>query len=392
MDKLQGTDATKSQDFVLKTQTVAADSGFKHVSKKWYDKCISYDVGLKKMAEDRANTEDIKCSLMEIIPHVENDKFCLMHLKTGKMFKPTEYAMEQLGNWIGAGTLYPNKLYGGDKGDADTLRYITMNGWRKLGVDKQFLFRTRKDGTLRAMLSSQYLEVDNEWFIESLKKIIPGGMLSHWKGDSDTVYGNVLIPDTIRAETDSDYGGMLSISNCEIGSRRLSTSPSIFRAICMNGCIWGQTKGETFERRHRGKLDMVDLFKRIKENLMIQIPLLPQGIEKLLGTRSLGWDGAEMKPLFAQVAIDHNFSKVQARSVMKTWGEAESENRNMFGVINSITRYGQTQSNSAWVEMDQIAGNLTKYGSKPDMWDSLTSRAKSLTVKQVDDVFERVSN
>ena len=97
----------------------------------------------------------------------------------------------------------------------------------------------------------------------------------------------MLIPDTIREESDSDYGGMLSIGNSEIGERRISSMPSIFRAICMNGCIWDQTAGKGINQVHRGKIDLDQLFLVIKENLEVQIPLLPQGIERLLGTRRM---------------------------------------------------------------------------------------------------------
>lgn len=391
MEKLVGNAGLKAQDFVLKTQKVAADAGFKHISKIWFDKCISYEKGMEKMVADKQNVEDITCSLLEMMPSLEGDKFKLKHLTTGKLYSPTEYAMDQMGTWIGAGQ-FLSRLVTGDAGDHQTLHYVVTNGWRKLGITENFFFRTRKDGTLRAMLSTKYMPVNNEWFVESLKKLIPGGMLSHWRGDSDTIYGNVLIPDSIREETDSDYGGMLSISNCEIGSRRLSTCPSIFRAICMNGCIWGQKKGEAFERRHRGKLDLKALFEQMKKNLLVQIPLLPQGIDKLLATRSLGWDGAEMKPLFAQVALDYQFNKKQARAVYQEWGGKEATNRNMFGVVNAITRAGQNLDNESWVKFDESAGKLIQYTDKSDMWDSLTNRAKSLTVKQVEDVFERVSN
>ncbi len=77
-----------------------------------------------------------------------------------------------------------------------------------------------------------------------MRKLIPGGRLSHWRGDADTLWGNVLIPDTIRQESDSDYGGMVSIGNSEIRERRITSRPSVFRAICFNGCIWDREAGQ----------------------------------------------------------------------------------------------------------------------------------------------------
>ena len=52
---------------------------------------------------------------------------------------------------------------------------------------------------------------------------------SHWKGDEDTHdLAIFLLPDTIMdygQDDDTDYGGMVSISNCEIGKRRISQYP-----------------------------------------------------------------------------------------------------------------------------------------------------------------------
>ncbi len=52
---------------------------------------------------------------------------------------------------------------------------------------------------------------------------------------------------------------MVSVSNCEIGKRALGSLPSLFRAICMNGCIWGQAYGEKIKVVHRGEIDLDQL-------------------------------------------------------------------------------------------------------------------------------------
>src|SRR5437763_10689431 len=72
------------------------------------------------------------------------------------------------------------QLYARDREDAETLVRV-------------FLWRTRKDGTLRAMLTDSYAIINNEWFMEALAKLVPGGLCSHWRGDSDSIWGNILI-------------------------------------------------------------------------------------------------------------------------------------------------------------------------------------------------------
>lgn len=388
-------------NFVLTGQTLATDKGFRNVSHLWYDKTISYEDGIEQLEKERAKTEDITCPIGDMVPTVKDGKFVFLHRPSERYFTPTIHAMNQVGNWAGTGTWYVNQmlenpadvkgrqLYARDEEDANTLSIVLRNGLRRVQPDKKFLFRTHSDGTLRAMLTDRYAVVDNRWLVEKFKEFIPSGRLSHWKGDGDTIWGNILIPDTIRAELDSEYGGMLSVGNCEIGTRRVSSMPSIFRAICMNGCIWGQTKGKGIKQVHRGKIELASLALEIKSNLNAQIPLLPTGIDKLLGLRTMGWDGAEAKTVIAAVAKDYKMSKPQARKVLDAYSTEAMITpelaKTLFGITNSITRAGQKLSNAEWLSFDEIGGELTEYSNSD--FQSLVARAKSFNVKEVEEVF-----
>jgi hypothetical protein len=213
-------------------------------------------------------------------------------------------------------------------------------------------------------------------------------MVSHWKGDADSMFGNILIPDTIRKETDSDFGGMLSVGNSEIGTRRISSLPSVFRAICMNGCIWDQKSGKGINKVHKGAVDFMELEKLIIENLEEQIPLLPVGIERMLGLRAYGCGDTGTQSLLAQTAIDHNLSKKQIKAVYQGWGAeaailGQREAKTAYGLMNAITRAGQTfDSNEQWVRFDTIGGEFVNMDRTS--WDKFRSRADGLTTKQID--------
>jgi hypothetical protein len=388
--------------FVLNGQELASKEGFGHVSKIWYKKTLSYAEGLEAIEKGKSETEDINAPIGEMVATVNAGKFAFLHRKSERYFQPTGHAIRQCGNWAGTGTWYveqmlqPIVLGTGkssraverDEQDASTLAQVVNNGLRRLDPAKPFLWRTRKDGTLRAMLTDRYAIVDNRWFVELLQRLIPGGRLSHWRGDCDTVYGNVLIPDTIREEKDSDYGGMLSIGNSEIGERRVSSLPSIFRAICMNGCIWGRTVGKSIRQVHRGAIDLDKLAYEVKQNLNEQIPLLPQGIDRLLGTRSYAWDGTAL-PIVAALVSDYKLSKKQATAVLTGYSEESrlvpEYAKTLFGLANAVTRAGQRQENAEWVKFDEIGGEISEY-SKND-FDRLVSRGRSLKAKEVEEVF-----
>jgi hypothetical protein len=360
---------------------------------------------LKKLEEGRAATEDITANVGEMVPAVNaNGEFTMFHKPTERHFVPTEHAMGHIANWADCGTWTPinltkpiTNLKGQiiakrDRQDAETLAKLLQNGFRRLDQKKGFFWRTRKDGTLRAMLTERYAQIDNRWFIELLAKLIPGGRMSHWRGDSDTIFGNILIPDSIRAETDSEYGGMVSVGNSEIGERRVSSLPSIFRAICMNGCIWGQVKGKnSIGQVHRGKVDLTGLALKIKTNLEAQIPLIATGIDRFLKTKVIGWDGAatSAKVVIAQLAKDTKLSKKEASDVLVSWGVERKATPDvaysLFGLVNGITRAGQLQSNQKWVDFDALGGELIEYTA--DDLNRLVKRANTLDVKEVEEMF-----
>ena len=253
---------------------------------------------------------------------------------------------------------------------------MVNNGVRRLDDSKKYRLRTYTDGTLRAFLTEKYAEIDNRWYLELLSNIIPNGRLSHWRGDADTVYGNILIPDTIREESDSDYGGMISVGNCEIGKRRISQIPSLFRAICMNGCIWDQAQGMGIKKVHLGKIDLEELATKIRINIEAQIPLLPDGIERFLGIRSMECGEAKVKQVVAAISVNNKFNSNEATEILTQWVQHERDDRNLFGIVNAVTRAGQEFDNEKWVKFDEIGGRLATMGDK--QWDKLVTSAATI--------------
>ena len=228
--------------------------------------------------------------------------------------------------------------------------------------------------------------------MEVIRGAIPAGMLSHWRGDADNMYGNVLIPDSIRQEDDSDYGGMLSIGNSEIGQRRISSCPSVFRAICMNGCIWDQEKGRSIRQVHRGELDLHFLKSEIVRNLTEQIPLMNLGIDMLLKLREYGSNGVSMSKIVGQVCSDFRVTKKQAGGVLKAFAvekfEVDDLANTAFGVANSFTRFGQTLGDDGWVKFDELGGRLLDLNES--RWTALTKRADSFDEKDFEKIFAGV--
>jgi hypothetical protein len=271
--------------------------------------------------------------------------------------------------------------YSRDSRDAETLLTCLNNGKRRVNADKVFRFRTYGD-VLRAMLSSDYAPVDNSWYIETLSELLPNGRVSHWRGNADTIWGNILIPDSIRQEDDSDYGGMVSIGNCEIGIRVVEQYPSLFRAICMNGCIWDQTSGYHLRRVHRGRsLNLDSLRVEMKDNINKQIPLVDSVIINFLRLRERKIE-APLKQVFVLMAEDWKLQKSELPGIVNAFVDFESDNKSAFGMVNAITRFGQTLEPARWFEFDNIGGAISKMDEKK--WNNFNERAKMVEKEKIE--------
>ena len=392
-EKLQMT-ADKNEGSFVRNLQGQTGTGFEkntHVHKDWYATTIDYDEALDEAQRAVDEREDILAPVKDVQGSVNEDGNFVF--KVGdREFQPTDHAIEQFSIRVKVPSssvmreLRSQKDY--DAQDADVMTYLANNALRRLDQDKIYRLRTYTDGTCRAFVTDKYAPIDNRWYLETLQEFLPEGRLSHWKGDEDTIFGNVLLPDTIMdygTDDDSDYGGMISIGNCEIGKRRISQVPSLFRSICLNGCIWGQVSGKQIKRRHIGTIDLDALKLEIGQNIEHQLPLLPNGITKFLAMRELENGDVSMKNIIAAICKDERLGKKEAVVVLDQYAQFENQERNLFGVVNAITRAGQKFDNMTWVKFDELGGNLME--TDAGRWAAILKRADSLQDKDFEKIF-----
>jgi len=235
------------------------------------------------------------------------------------------------------------------------------------------------------MLTDKYFPIDNCWYIDQLKQLIPDGRVSHHKySDADSLRFNILMPDSI-IDDDGEYGGMISSGNSELGDGRLSQFPSVFTAICMNGNIWDQNRGWSISKVHRGnKIDLNDLRDRIATNVSEQIPLIPGLIAKFLETKTKLLE-TSVKNIVAEIALTNAMHKTQTLQIVREFAQHESQHKSLFGVVNAITRAGQKFDRETWFTFDLLGGKLT--GLNNSQWTALNTRAKNLTQEQLEKAY-----
>jgi hypothetical protein len=153
----------------------------------------------------------------------------------------------------------------------------------------------------------------------------------------------------------------------------------------MNGCIWGQISGKKISKKHLGKINLDELSIMIRDNIDKQLPLIPLGVERLIAVRSYGCDDVPMKNLVAAVCSSLRFSKSESTEVLTQWVQNERQDRNLFGIVNSITRAGQTFGNDGWVRFDELGGSLLEMNDS--RWNAFKQRADSFEEKELEKLF-----
>lgn len=385
---------SRSGDIVHQTQKMAVEEGFSNVSSRWFEKTISIEDGIERAAQEAARTVDREVSLGELMPDIRGGRFAILlqQRRSGASeheLYPNNYALRQLAKIASFPTPYASCLQSGRfEGDCELLSMAIEHELSKVSQDKRIRVRIRDNENLVGICPASLPWVPNEWYLKLLRSVVPESRLSHWRGDGDTIWGNLLVTDTIRADSDSEYGAMLSLSNSEVGQRRLQQIPSLFRAICMNGCIWGQTKGVAFAPTRKQLDDRPWLMQEIRRNIRKQIEISEDAVRRLLDARRFTTT-VSMKPVMAQLKSDVRFTRLEATAVLDAW-HVENQltpdlSKSLFGVINSVTRAGQQLDNASWVRFDVLGGKLLADGE--GYWQSLLERATRLSAKQVDNAY-----
>lgn len=356
---------------------------FRNVSSHWYEKTLSFDEGLEVFSAQKANRHDFMHNAQHVV--FEDDGQGKLAVRVGEQsFYPTDWAMRQLCKWFKVPqTLWVSYSNGDTAINLEVLLTAFRNGVKMHDKQKDLLFRTYNDGTLRGVMSDSYSIVENDFYLEMLREFIPNGRLSHFQfSDADNFYGNVIIEDSIREESDSEYGGMLNCGNSAIGKRSVFQRPAIFRAICMNGCVWGEEKGIELRRRHRD-IDLQELREAVRVNIDKQIPLTTTKIPLLLDSRRLQATAA-MVQIFALLCKSNGLTTEQTNKVAETWLQHSNE-KTAFGVYDAFTRAGQLFDGDTWTTCDVIGGSIMNAG--PDGWYTMNMKAQLLTEKEVAKAF-----
>jgi len=267
--------------------------------------------------------------------------------------------------------------------------------WNHSGKEpRDFRVRVRHDDegndVIRAIVSERYGVIDNADAMDMIVHSLPtlkDALASHIHNDGDDIYGNVLLPDFMKSEPDSDYGVGIAFRNSEIRNSTFKISPFLFRAICLNGMIWGRQNSEiTVNQRHMGKIDLNEL----QEQVTIAVKVaLTQGND-LLTLMSLSKQVKVENPLatIALLARDQKMTIEQGKLWHKGYLDSLHEanghvhENTAFGIVNGLTRASQDFKGNMREQMETQASFILAPAIDSDLqaiskrWGMIGERAK----------------
>ena len=369
----------------------------KHVAKIWQDKCVSLESFYSTLKAQDANKVDVvkaesAIRLKDSSTLLDGTPLTKSGMNSLRLFTDIPSSkisfMEERG--------YNDELV---KFVNDELNRREQD-WSNKGKDsREFRVRTRHDDdgnpVARAIVSERYGVIDNleamEMIIDALpsKDAIKDALASHLHNDGDDMFGNLLLPDNIKSEPDSDYGVGIAFRNSEVRNSTFKVSPFLFRAICLNGMIWGrQDSSIKVNQRHMGNIDKQELREEVRRAIVVA---LSQGNDllALLG-HSKHVEVKNPEQVIAQLSRDNKMTIAQGKLWHKGYLESlqeasgHSHDRTAFGIVNGLTRSAQQYTGSTREQMETIASAILAPAIDADLqtiskrWGLISERAKSL--------------
>lgn len=379
-----------------------SSASHRHVAKQWQNQCIALPEFIKTVESLADSKRDIvkpesEIRLKDLTTLVDGTMISESGLNNLRMF--TEMPSTMLSYMEERG--YHDELV---RFMNDALNQREQE-WRNKGKDsRDFRCRVRKneagDEYIRAIVSERYGVIDNHEVMNILQNALPSNideaLASHIEHDGDDMFGNILLPDYMKSEPDSDYGVGIAFKNSEIRNAAFSVSPFLFRAICLNGMIWGRSNSEIkISQRHMGNIDLNEL----QEQVQVAInSALSHGNDllTLLG-HSKKVKVKNVLPTIIQLAKDSqdNFTIEQTKAWHKGYIDSLHEangdvhHDSAFGVVNGLTRAAQNYTGITREKMEKYASYILSPAIDSDLqtiqkrWGQISDRADSLSQKTI---------
>lgn len=400
LNVLQGKTATQNADGTwFNSIGLQSTEAHRHVAKVWQDQCTPLADFVSKVKQQSETKKDIvkpesEIRLKDADTLVDGTPLTKSGLNSLRLFTTIPSSMI---------SFLEERNY-----DEELVKFVNQEldlreqEWANNGKEpRDFRVRVRQDeegnDVIRAIVSERYGVIDNHEAMDFIADALPSlqdALASHIFNDGDDIFGNVLLPDHMKSEPDSDYGVGIAFRNSEIRNSTFKVSPFLFRAICLNGMIWGRSNSEiTVNQKHLGKVDTDALRKQVRHAIAVA---LTQGNDMLTLMNHAKQVKVENPiAVIAQLSRDYKMTIEQGKIWHKGYLDSLEEktgdiNENSaFGIVNGLTRSAQNYKGASREQMETVASYILAPSIDSDLqaiskrWGRISENASALEEKVV---------
>lgn len=376
----------------------------RHVAKVWQDKCITLPALIDSINEQAKYKRDIvkkesEIRLKDIETLVDGTPLNDSGLNSLRIFSGIPSSMISFLDERG----YHDDMVKFVNNELDRREET----WNSSGKEpRSFRVRVRHDDegndVIRAIVSERYGVIDNHEALEMIANSLPsieGALASHLDNDGDDIFANILVPDYMKSEPDSDYGVGIAFRNSEIRNATFKVSPFLFRAICLNGMIWGrQDSSLQINQRHMGRINTQELQVQVRQAITTA---LNQGNDMLtLLSHSKQVSVKNVLPVIALLARDNKMTieqgKLWHKGYLETLQETKGDvaDQTAFGIVNGLTRSAQSYNGYVREQMESVASLILAPAIDSSLqeiskrWGHVSDRASTLMKEEEDKVMQ----
>ena len=212
---------------------------------------------------------------------------------------------------------------------------------------------------MRALLSPRYQPLSNLELVRAILGKVPADTPVRYEVTAAHFVAQVLTPDSRGGGL---HGG-ISLGNSETGHRVVELSAMIYRTICLNGLILGDSE-VTLRRRHTHRARAT--VQELREMAGLAWGRVAGFPGRLEATRTIRIP--EPEPVFDRIAERYGLGAPQRRAI----GEAfqVEPGPSLFEVVNAVTRAGNSPSLplEERAELQEVGGRILALAEKGHRW------------------------
>jgi len=233
----------------------------------------------------------------------------------------------------------------------DNLNLMAVNWLIQNERERDALLRLQDKDQCRALMTQAYSPFDTLELLESVEPFCKRAKVRLVFDNEDVFHLSLTFPNTrtkIKVGDVVERG--IHISNSEVGNRSVTVAGFVFRLKCLNGMVGGGGDGGGFVRfRHTGDSDRLrDAVGAAIESTYLESTKICEQFKHAIKVRI-----DDPATRLQKITEDHDLTQEDFKAMLDAY--VLEPDRNLYGVVNAITRHAQSKEGESQYQLQRIA-------------------------------------